>query len=481
VDWASRESASAEQSSAISSDLSRFERAYAHAFILALAICWSPIKPLAYVAPWIILSWIILMGGSGRTAQRTLLVLALWMGNIGLRALLSERFVFASAILTTVTYGTLIFFLAVPRAGLHRDALLRHMFRPLPALVVIEAIYGIAQAFFGYVQGGSFDLSNGDRVQGTIFPFFYAENAFSNPMYTVNLTFLLLVMLLLGLTTKRGATPLVLGGLALVLASVVHVLLFFALSLAVAFLVFRPPLPKRALSVVLIVGAVAAPLLAVTVLQRNFRNLPKFAVGMYQGEYPRAEAMVRVATRLVPESPEISVVGLGPGQFTSRASLIGTGYYFGGIFSPRPLPLLPTGMSEEFRRYMLDLWVQSQATPWLGSTHQPFFSWMSVFTEFGILPVIVVVWVGVVLVRHTRLTARTNRDRLLATAVLAGFSFLLLLGMQENYWEVPQAILPGAMLLKAMHANLESSTRRRSERSGWEPSSRLGNVHNGRA
>lgn len=35
-----------------------------------------------------------------------------------------------------------------------------------------------------------------------------------------------------------------------------------------------------------------------------------------------------------------------------------------------------------------------------------------------------------------------------------GCIFLFLLGFQENYWEVTQAILPGVMLLKVLHGML---------------------------
>jgi hypothetical protein len=30
--------------------------------------------------------------------------------------------------------------------------------------------------------------------------------------------------------------------------------------------------------------------------------------------------------------------------------------------------------------------------------------------------------------------------------------FVALIALQENYWEVPQAVLPGLLLAKAMHA-----------------------------
>jgi hypothetical protein len=42
----------------------------------------------------------------------------------------------------------------------------------------------------------------------------------------------------------------------------------------------------------------------------------------------------------------------------------------------------------------------------------------------------------------------------MAVAAGAGLIFLLLLGLQENYWEVPQAIFVGVLLNQVMLANL---------------------------
>ena len=45
-------------------------------------------------------------------------------------------------------------------------------------------------------------------------------------------------------------------------------------------------------------------------------------------------------------------------------------------------------------------------------------------------------------------------SRQLGSVLVAGILFLALIGLQETYWEVPQAILIGLLLLKAMYARL---------------------------
>jgi hypothetical protein len=46
----------------------------------------------------------------------------------------------------------------------------------------------------------------------------------------------------------------------------------------------------------------------------------------------------------------------------------------------------------------------------------------------------------------------------MAISVGTGSVFLLLLGFQENYWEVSQAIFVGCMLLKVLYANVVYAT-----------------------
>ncbi|MDP9343349.1 MAG: hypothetical protein M3Q23_14905, partial [Actinomycetota bacterium] len=50
--------------------------------------------------------------------------------------------------------------------------------------------------------------------------------------------------------------------------------------------------------------------------------------------------------------------------------------------------------------------------------------------------------------------SRRPGSRALGWAVAAATLMLFFLGFAENYWEVPQAILVGAMLLKAEYATM---------------------------
>ncbi len=162
---------------------------------------------------------------------------------------------------------------------------------------------------------------------------------------------------------------------------------------------------------------------------------------------------------MVNEYPYMSLFGLGQGQFSSRASLIGTGYYIGSFENATPLPLISQQMSEPFATYAMPIWrsMRGNFGTW-GSTHQPFFSWLTLFTEFGIFACLLLLFfIGYSLLQIRR-RGRNFREQATGIALSIGILFIFLLGFQENYWEVPQAIFPGLLLLKVMHAQFYEMT-----------------------
>jgi hypothetical protein len=168
----------------------------------------------------------------------------------------------------------------------------------------------------------------------------------------------------------------------------------------------------------------------------------------------------RALTEMPREYPAMPFIGLGLGQFSSRAALISTGLYFGGITNPRTLPFLKDQRSQVFMEDFLDLWVDSVEQN-QGSTTVPWFSWMSVYTELG-APALVLIFAYVwILLRRMKLRAHTGSTRWLATAAGAALVLFVIMGFQENYWEIPQAILIGMMLIQVSYANVVYAKRPR--------------------
>ncbi len=429
-----------------------YQRAYYQAFIISLLICWSPVKILAYTAPFIALAWFIFVTRSSIVLRNFFIWLFLVTGIISLHVIFNLNFVLFSALVSIFTYSSFSFVFAIPSHHLSGPELLRSMLRVIQWVVLFEGVLGILQAIYGFTQNKSFDVGNGDFVQGTINLSFTSGLAFSNPMYAVNITFLLLGLFTFYILERKGFLPFLVGCLALILASVVHVLVFLFTAILLVLIIFRPAILRSTASLV-VIGflLIVVPTLSFVVLYSNFQSFSAIYEGTAQGSSPRAQITDRTFSTLPAQFPLMPFVGLGPGQFSSRAALIGTGLYFGGPNDPSPLPF-PKGMSRALETDLLDLWLIASANKYYGSTQQPFYSWLSVYTELG-APVFIMISIFTLrIVLNVRSKVQTYQQEVMAIAFSIGVIFLFLLGLQENYWEVPQAIFLGAMLLKVLYA-----------------------------
>ncbi len=429
-----------------------YQRAYYQAFIISLLICWSPVKVLAYSAPFIALGWFILVTKSNIVLHNFIIWIFLFASVICLHVIFDFNFVVFSALLTILTYSSFSFVFAIPSHYLAEPKLLREIMQTSQWVVLFEGILGILQAIYGFTKNKSFDVGNGDFVQGTINLSFTSGLAFSNPMYAVNIAFLLIGLFSFFLLEKKGGVPFLVGCIALILASVVHVLLFFFSAIVLVLLIFRPAILKSTASLIAIgVVLIIVPALSFIVLYSNFQSFSTIYEGTAQGSSPRVQITERTFSTMPTQYPLMPFIGLGPGQFSSRAALIGTGFYFGGPNEPTPLPL-PKGMSKALETNLLDLWFIAASNKYYGSTQQPFYSWLSVYTEMGALIFLIIPTLVLGLVLKVKSKVRTSQQEIMAIAFSIGIIFLFLLGLQENYWEVPQAIFLGCMLLKVLYA-----------------------------
>ncbi len=324
-------------------------------------------------------------------------------------------------------------------------------------LLLFEGSWGIVQGIASFARRGTFDGATGDAVAGTIRPFAVTPD-FSNPMFAVNVVFLLILLFPSLIAQRKGILAFGFGSLSLILASVLHVLLFLTVAVVIGFAFYAPRFFLHKRGCVTLIAAAGLGVLAVNLLSSNFGTLGIFARYTLEGRTIRAQVVTDAFTEIPREYIWQPFIGFGPGQFSSRASLIGTGLYFGSPEDPRIIPFLPQEMSQPFRETILDLWL---STPRDGinnsSTSKPYFSWLSVYSEWGMLGVIVFMIGGVgVLFRLRRLCrlSASPYNRLVAWSLATSVMFLFLLGVQENYWEVPQAILVGILLMKVQYANL---------------------------
>jgi hypothetical protein len=430
---------------------------YYEAFVLALVMCLSPFKALAYAAPFLAGSWFLYRSRSLSGRRRARRVLASALGLVVTYWLFRAHYSMAAGLLAIVTYGTFFLLVIIPTESLASKDLLDRMTGLVGKVLIVEAIVGIAQALVSASRSGGFDLSNGDAVQGTIHLSFISDGSFSNPIYAANMTFFLLALAPYLMSKKRRVFwPILLGTVALILASVIHMILFAAVGLMFALLLFHPSLPRKMNKFQLVSAVVLGPVLAIAVLSDNLRNIT-YQAGLFAGgDLPKAVMVYRALYEMPHDYPAMPLVGLGPGQFSSRASLISTGRYFGGLDDPKTVPLIRENVSPALDEYLADLWVDASDVQAYGgsSSAKPFFSWMSVYTELG-APALVGVFVyALLLLRRMKVSAQSSEQKWLAVCSGAGVCFLLLVGFQENYWEVPQALLTGLMLVQVMYANI---------------------------
>jgi hypothetical protein len=216
----------------------------------------------------------------------------------------------------------------------------------------------------------------------------------------------------------------------------------------------RGPSTGRLLSLVALVAA-----LSYAALPGNVAGITQVAGKAFDldaVDIPRAYLLSRVITELPEDRPLQPYVGVGPGQFCSRASLIMSGQYLGGPDQPKALPMVAPQTTPLAYDYCISLLIAfSEAEADVGSSQQPFFSWLSVYTEVGLLGSMLVVLALVRLIRQIRRRAQEDPSRKFpALLLMTGSLFLIFIGWQMNYWEAPQAILVGLLLLKVLHANV---------------------------
>lgn len=435
-------------------------KSFAIGFLVSLILCWSPVKALGYAAPVAFLV-IMLIGTRFRTdlCRRLAVMTLCWVALVAVRGLFQSSFVIQNALLSFGTYGAFVAAFAVPQRYLRSRKLQRLIIGWLTAMVVLQSTLGVFQAGYGYTQTGSFDIANGDFVEGTIHPDWSTGRDHSNPLFAVNLAMALLALWAVGSHLRWRLPVLALGCLAFVLASVVHVLLFAATAVLVAALLFGLPGSRRSgrsLGRRIATGAVllAVPVVAALVLSTNIGTLADYGRLTLEGRNPKFLAAERLL-QLGLEEPSVLLVGYGPGQAVSRAALISSGHYLGGFFTPRELGPLSATEPPAFMDIVWDLWRDvSSMDVSAGSTRVPFSSILAIWSEFGILGLTLLACGSVWFTLSLRRAVLLGGDRSAAFALASSAGLIVLLGFQELYWEVPQAIFVGLLTCKVLDANL---------------------------
>lgn len=439
--------------------MNKLQKTYYQAFLGTTFLCWSPLKPLVYFLPLMVVAWLLFNNLDKKLFSISkIFIFNIWLVIIGISILANNDFVIQNGFIAFLTYSSFLLFLIVPSKELASPELLRKMLKLTFIFLIVESMLGFVQGMYSFYRNRSFDLSTGDAVDGTIHPSLASTPTLANVMFAINLAFVLIFLVPFFSQFKiKKRLFIFLGAFTLLLASVMHVLIFTIISISIAYVVFNPGYIKFTFKQVMgLLIIVSIPVvLAINMLSTNVSLISYYFGRIIYGDTPKSQVVIRLFTEVPQEYPAVHIIGLGPGQFSSRASLIGTGLYFGSPANPKSLPLLTPEISQPLDHYIMDLWLWVSSLPYAaGSTLLPFASWISFYAEFGMLGFFALIITIAILFLLVRNRVKSVQKRRMAFAFGIAVLLLFFLGAQDNYWEVPQAIFIGLMFMKVYYGLL---------------------------
>ena len=452
------------------------ERRFLRLYVVSLIICFSPSKAAGALVAWFFLTGMVLYVRHRSAAHLAKFCVFLGVYTaVGVLYWISyDIFSFGNHFLFLISASSVLILLYDLREFATPPVLIK-MAGYTAVVLMVEAGYGILQGAVGFLVRGTFDGGTGDFVRGTIeLNLLSHAGTGSNQMFAILMSTLLLFVV--AATPVRAVRwkrwPIAVAWLAWLQASVMHTIVYLAAAIGVAgvgetfFPMRRRVLGKqrgRWKTRLKLIGAlvITAGLVAV-VLPRNLATLPRYARDTLliseSGVSEKAVATYNTIFRLRQDEPLQPVLGLGPGQYSSRAALIRSGEY---LSANVPIPFYANRYT---KAYILSLWDSFfERHPQGGSTYFPFYSWLSVYGEMGIVGVLAV-FALLVITAWRILRHRSPIFRSLSLVMLVLLIYVGILGLHDNYWEWTQAIFPTFLIL---HLSMQYLAREREAYRRW--------------
>lgn len=417
------------------------------ASILAILFCFQPSKGLAYATPYLFVVALVILRPNFALLRRLLVWTVAWFALGVFHFLIQRDFELQPFVLAFITYSSFVVLL-IPN-DFFEPSVFSRLQSFLFTFLSIQAVCAFIQAFYGYHEHRTLGEGNGDIVSGTMTMSVSNDISASNIMFVTAMIFIMLALYPVVSVRRKGYFRLCAGVVGILLATVAHAMIFATIAILLALLLSATPRQLKTIS---------GPLLAIVLLgipfillvPSAFVNAGPFARQFWRGESPKAE-LFREALAVIPDvAPQTPFVGVGPGQFASRAAMISTGRYLGVRKKLKHIPLVDSIVPRLTGRYELPLFYENEAHRYFGSTQTPFSSWVSVSTEFGFVFMCLLTLAVGFMVFRLAITARsvTSLCRKEFFSLIAAIIFAFLLGFQENYWEMPQTIFVGLLLMR---------------------------------
>ncbi len=432
-------------------------------YFISLVLCFSPFKILSLVSPFLIIFLMIFfVNVKSHYNIIKLMIFVVLYGLIGLFYFkLNEDFLWTNFLFYICTHAPFLFLLMS-----FKEIADRRMLQRLTSLTVyvllFEAIIGMTQVMYrAVIISHGFDGGTGDSAMGTVNPTFgVGDGLASNVYFAIGLSALTVLAIVSRLYDKRTATSFAffLILLAWIMASVMHsiFLMMAAIFITSFILVFFMPKGKlsffkkqlNAIKSIMAVSVVVTICLLVF-LPSNFQLLKNYYEHTFDPE--KMQSTKSIATlvtirELGYDKPYQKYIGLGPGQYSSRASLILSDEYLSS-----EIPDFMKSLNADLDRYILPIWRDYKSTTFqAGSTYFPFYSWLSLYGEWGLAGWAIVVLF--ILGLFKKMIARVKQDNFhLVIGLFIVIIYLFLLGVQDNYWEWGQFVLPILIYAKTVY------------------------------
>ena len=448
--------------------LNRNQSKFYWAFVASTLIAFSPFKALAYLAPAIFLAFFIF--NRPLFLNKTIITRGFILGLlvIGMYFFYKKTYRYEfntlSFFLGVFTYSAFYPFFLLDYTKFRSKLLLSRVIKFSGYFFAFQGLIGIIQAVYGFLTFGTFDSANGDHVEGTVHLPLPSELSFANPIFSCNMI-CLLVVILVGKLSKIRNTPLYLvmpGVLSILLGSVIHQIMIFIVAILMTIVYLPKPkmisnLSKK-LNKKIYIGLALAAIPMVIFLGRNLSGLiaiPKDII--LKDGIPKAIVTKHILLDVPQDYPKAPIYGLGLGQFSSRAGLIASGIYLGSPESPKELPIFGIKTNPIAEKYVFDVIVEFSKVSYFGSTQKPYYSILSLYSEFGLIGILIVAILVLRLVYKTRRIIKNGTD---SHSLFYGFGivsitlFVAGLGIQVNYYEVVQAIFLGMLIILLLKAQL---------------------------
>lgn len=433
-------------------------------YILTLAISFSPYTQIGQISALFFFVGIIFFVGIRPVyhIKKIILIILLYLfAGLMYWVFLQNEFWFVSYFLFLATISSFLIFIFdfKPIANV---SLIRKVGLITLVVIFLEAAYGIFQAIYIYMQRGAI----GDMVWGTLGPTNNHQYIGRMPHFIILLSTLLIFTIGTSSLRVRYQHLVIVATVALcwILAKLMHSYVYFFLAavIAVFLLISRKKITEQNTT-----GKKSNRRRNTLGLGIVFLTIIIFAIAgsvALPGQFARIPEVISDAVDISPNSRYIKMkatydtlfilpkdewiqplIGIGPGQYASRAALMVSGEYL----ERSSIPLIPNYVSTYAQRYII-----SRLGVIGSSLHLPTSSWIAWYGEMGLIGLLILTIVLIKGIRFFRSYSSPVFPRM-SFFMLILLLYILFMGIQNVYWEYTQAIFPAVLGLKLSYDYLK--------------------------